>query len=234
MISYTVHEDVNIIDKKLQDIATLFSENYGIWSSAAQGKSKGQRIRSSPTRLRSDCLPEAPARSFLVQAKDGDLLLGHVLATRWIFQGMKMCWITQLCVCKAYRNQGLATKLLAKLSENNDDDGFGILTSHPFAISAALRALGDGLDQTKLCTISDRIRDIMASCPVNYVRTAELRGSLFDSDVDDGTVFCADTKFFVDHAEPDTALKTVQSKGIKWPFGRLPEGHEFLAFIERP
>lgn len=44
----------------------------------------------------------------------------------------------------------------------------------------------------------------MASCPVNYIRTAELRGSLFDSEVTDGTVSCADTGFFVDHAESDT------------------------------
>ncbi|KAG9532269.1 hypothetical protein KCU93_g1277, partial [Aureobasidium melanogenum] len=235
MIKFTVHQGAEITDAIVLDIAALFSENYGIWgAAAAQGRRQGQRIRSSPARLRSDCLPGAPARNFLVQAKDADVLVGHVLATRWTFQGLNMCWITQLCVCKKYRHQGLATKLLAKLSENHDDDGYGILSSHPFAVSATLRALGRGLDQVEECTISPRIRDIMASCPVNYVRTAKPYGSLFDSVVTDGTVSCADTKFFVDHAEPDAALDAIQSKGIKWPFGRLPEGHEFLVFIERP
>ncbi|KAH0365481.1 hypothetical protein KCU65_g5984, partial [Aureobasidium melanogenum] len=233
MIGFTVYEGAEITDDMIQDIATLFSENYGIWGAAAQGRKQGQRVRSSPARLRLDCLPEATARNILVQAKDSNVLIGHVLATRWTFEGLEMCWITQLCVCKRYRHQGLATKLLTKLSEKNDNAGYGILSSHPFAVSATLRALDGGLDQMKECTISPRIRDIMASCPVNYVRTAKLCGSLFDSKVTDGTVSCADTGFFVDHAEPDAALNAIQRKGIEWPFGRLPEGHEFLVFIER-
>lgn len=111
MISFTIHDGVNITDAMIYDIAALFSENYGIWSAAAHGRQQGQRVRSSPARLRSDCLPEAPARNFLVQAKDADVLVGHVLATTWAFQGLDMCWITQLCVCKRYRHQGLATKV---------------------------------------------------------------------------------------------------------------------------
>ncbi|KAG9577054.1 hypothetical protein KCU86_g9147, partial [Aureobasidium melanogenum] len=147
MISFTIYESAEITDTMIHDIAALFSENYGIWGAAAQGRKQGQR-------------------------------------------------------------------LLAKLSTNHEDDGYGILSSHPFAVSAILRALGRGLDQVEECTISPRIRDIMASCPVNYVRTAKLRGSLFDSKVTDGTVSCADTEFFVDHAEPDAALDAIQSKGI--------------------
>lgn len=74
----------------------------------------------------------------------------------------------------------------------------------------------------------------MASSPVDYVRTARLRGSLFETNVDDGTVSCADTNFYVEHTEPDEALELVRSlKGIDWPFGTLPEGHEFLLFIQR-
>ncbi|KAH0357438.1 hypothetical protein KCU83_g919, partial [Aureobasidium melanogenum] len=231
MISFTIYEGAEITGTMIHDIAALFSENYGIWGAAAQGRKQGQHVRSSPARLKLDCLPETPARNFLVQARDTDILVGHVLATRWTFQGLKMCWITQLCVRKRYRHQGLATKLLAKLSDNQDDDGYGILSSHPFAVSVTLRPFGRGLDQVEEYTTSPWIRDIMASCPVNYIRTAKLRGSLFDSKVTDGTVSCADTEFFVDHAEPDAALDAIQSKGIKWPFGRLPEGHEFLVFI---
>lgn len=111
MISFTVHEGANITDAIIHDIAALFSENYGIWGAASQGRRQGQRVRSSPARLKLDCLPEAPARNFLVQAKDADILIGHVLATRWIFEGLEMCWITQLCVRERYRHQGLATKV---------------------------------------------------------------------------------------------------------------------------
>lgn len=111
MISFTIHQGVNITDAMVNDVAALFSDNYGIWGAAAQGRQQGQRVRSSPARLRFDCLPEAPARNFLVQAKDAHILVGHVLATRWAFQGLDVCWITQLCVCKRYRHQVLATKV---------------------------------------------------------------------------------------------------------------------------
>ncbi|THY86519.1 hypothetical protein D6C93_07861 [Aureobasidium pullulans] len=124
--------------------------------------------------------------------------------------------------------------LLIKLSEDNDDSAVGILSSHPFAIAAVLRALGKRLRQTNECVGNSQIKTILASCPVDYVRTARLRGSAFESNVDDGTISCADTKFFVDHAEPHAALDALRDKGIKWPLGRLPEGHEFLAFVERP
>ncbi len=43
---------------------------------------------------------------------------------------------------------------------------------------------------------------------------------------------CADTEFWVDHSEPEEALKAVRGKGIAWPFGGFPEGHEFLVIVE--
>ncbi|THW46452.1 hypothetical protein D6D21_03907 [Aureobasidium pullulans] len=234
MIDYTKHEGAAITEDMIDDIAVSFSENYGVWGPAVKPEKQGRRVRASPARLRADCLPSSPARNFLVQAKDKHRLVGHVIATRWTFENLSICWITQLCVNMRYRHQGLATKLLIKLSEDNDDSAVGILSSHPFAIAAVLRALGKRLRQTNECVGNSQIKTIMASCPIDYVRTARLRGSAFESNVHDGTISCADTKFFVDHAEPHAALDALRDKGIKWPLGRLPEGHEFLAFVERP
>jgi hypothetical protein len=98
---------------------------------------------------------------------------------------------------------------------------------------ATLRAFGLGLEEVNLSIAKTCASGIMKSSPVDYVRTAKFHGSLFDDKVSDGTVSCADTNFFVDHAEPDAALDVVLSRGIEWPFGGLPEGHEFLVFIER-
>jgi len=98
---------------------------------------------------------------------------------------------------------------------------------------ATLRAFGHGLERVDLAIARTLASKIMDTSPVGYVRTAKLHGSLFDDNVSDGTVSCADTDFFVDHAEPDAALDAVLGKNIEWPFGRLPEGHEFLAFVER-
>lgn len=98
---------------------------------------------------------------------------------------------------------------------------------------ATLRAFGHGLEEVNLSVAKTRASRIMNASPVEYVRAAKLHGSLFDDRVSDGAVSCTDTNFFVDHAEPDAALDAVLSRGIEWPFGRLPEGHEFLVFMER-
>ena len=75
----------------------------------------------------------------------------------------------------------------------------------------------------------------MASCPVEYVRKSEVRGTLF-GDEDDGegetVLSCADTGFWVDHKELETALTVLKANGVKWPLGELPEGCEFLVLVE--
>lgn len=98
---------------------------------------------------------------------------------------------------------------------------------------ATLRAFGHGLEEVNLSIAKTSARRTTNESPVEYVRTAKLYGSLFDDKVSDGAVSCADTNFFVDHAEPDAALDAVLSRGVEWPFGGLPEGHEFLVFVER-
>lgn len=94
---------------------------------------------------------------------------------------------------------------------------------------AAIRAFGDG--NFDLSTTRNYAKAILASSPVKYVRTAQLHGLLFGEKVEDGAVCCADTRFYIDHTEPDKALKAVRSKGVPWPLGELPHGHEFLVII---
>jgi hypothetical protein len=127
----------------------------------------------------------------------------------------------------------LFPQLLIKLCENEKDDRFGILSSYPFAIMAALRAFGRGVEKVDLSIAKADATKTMDTSPVEYVRTAKLRGSLFDDNTADGTVSCADTNFFVDHTEPLEALAAVHAKGTSWPFGDLPEGFEFLVFVDR-
>lgn len=76
---------------------------------------------------------------------------------------------------------------------------------------------------------------IMESSPIAYVRNAKVRGSLFQDGRRDeeGAVSCADTKFLVDHSELQDALQLIEEKGLSWPFGALPEGHEFLYLLDQ-
>jgi hypothetical protein len=72
----------------------------------------------------------------------------------------------------------------------------------------------------------------MNSSPVEYVKKAELKGSNFGAGDGDGSISCAYTSFFVDHAEPLKALRDVKDQGVTWPSGTLPEGCEFLVLVK--
>ena len=78
--------------------------------------------------------------------------------------------------------------------------------------------------------IRDHADAIMKGSPITYVKNAELRGSLFDSEDTSGAVSSVCTKFFVDHTEPLQALEWVR-EGLNWPLGELLDGFEFLLII---
>jgi hypothetical protein len=228
-------ELADITEDVLKAAAKLFSESYGVWGPLAASKmgafaKKGARVKMSAKILKQQCLP-VDGRTVYVRVLVEGTLAGNVFATRWTYEGRKMCWITQLCVSSEYRNKGLAKILLENLREGETDRGFGILTSHPYAILAALRVYGRGPHEVDLKMTKEHAAAIMQSCPVNYVNEAKLHGSLFGV-VDDGSVSCVDTAFWVDHEEPLAALESVRAKGIAWPFGDLPEGHEFLIIVK--
>lgn len=142
------------------------------------------------------------------------------------------------------------------------DSFFGILSSHPFALLAALRAFSTGIENVDLTNAKNEAKRVMERSPVPYVRDARLRGRLFGGDAgaltggegleagsveergdasagdrreqkgDEGSVCCADTGFWVDHAEPRAALEIVKNRGVEWPYGDLPEGCEFLVLVK--
>ncbi|KAI9819308.1 MAG: hypothetical protein M1827_007465 [Pycnora praestabilis] len=183
----------------------------------------------SPRKLEEQVLPSGANNIYIRVLIDNDLA-GNVFGTRWVYEGRGMVWITQLCVSYRYRNQGIAKRLLETLREK--ECGFGILSSHPFAILAVLRVFGRGPEDVNLEMTRDHARSLMASCPVTYVSEAKIRGALFGDEVDDGSISCADTGFWVDHTEPLEALNVVREKGITWPLGELPDGCEFLVLIK--
>jgi hypothetical protein len=79
--------------------------------------------------------------------------------------------------------------------------------------------------------IQANIHPILTSTPVEYLKTADLRGILFEEvPKDPGTICSLFTSFYVDHTEPLEALAEFD----EWPLGELPEGHEFLVLVEAP
>jgi GNAT superfamily N-acetyltransferase len=225
----------SITPSMLFEASSLFSSAYGIWGPLAPSKlgkpfKPGKRIKMSPARLLEQVLPPG-TDSILVRGLAGSSLAGYACAARWEHRGRRICWVTQLCVAPEYRGQKLATEIVRRLREEGEQGVLGILSSHPAAILAALRAWGRGVEEVDLDVVQELAEGIMAASPVSYVREAELKGSLFGQEDAEG-VCCADTMFWVDHAEPLAALAVVKERGVAWPFGHLPDGCEFLLLVE--
>ncbi|KAI9668383.1 MAG: hypothetical protein M1831_001137 [Alyxoria varia] len=140
----------------------------------------------------------------------------------------QVCWISQLVVEERFRERGVATRLLSAVKEA-EDKVFGICSSHPAALKAAGRAWSATSSWTRpqesqFAFMKKHARDLVKTAPIDYVRRAKVRGTLFDDDSDTSSLAHLDTRFYVDHREPDRALERVRAQGKEWPFGGLPEG----------
>lgn len=204
-------------------------------------------MRLSKDRLRAQCLPEDGDCSYAKVTID-DRLAGNAFVCRWKDKEQKVCWITQLVIHSDYRERGLAVGLLSCLRQD-DDNVYGLMSSHPAACLAAAKAFGSnkihnpslsnqklivclgGINSVGLDFLRDNASSVMEQSPIAYVRNAMLRGKLFDLDDASGAISSVCTNFFVDHSEPLEALNWIQQV-LSWPLGELLDGHEFLLLIE--
>jgi hypothetical protein len=203
-------------------------------------------VKLSKSRLRAQYLPENATCSY-VRVTVEDRLAGNAFACRWSYKDRTVCWVTQLVVHSDFRERGLATGLLNQLRQD-DHAIYGLMSSHPAACLAAAKAFGStsilhghiitlilifwigGINTVAVGFIRDNAKAIMKASPINYVKDAGLRGSLFDPEDTSGVVSSVYTKFFVDHTEPLEALAWVR-EGLDWPLGELLDGYEFLLMI---
>lgn len=224
------YNEGDVTETILEEAATLFSDNYGVWGEKAGPVAEaGSRVRLSKGRLRKQCLPDNTRCSYVRVTVDGHLA-GNVFACYWTAHGKPVCWITQLVVDRNYRERGLAKGLLNQLKQS-EISMYGLMSSHPAACLAAAKAFGDSLSTVRLNTIGKYAQEIMETSPIQYVKDAKLRGSIFNSSDTSGLVSCVDSGFFVDHAEPLDALGWVR-ENMDWPLGDLLDGHEFLLIVE--
>ncbi|KAK5219317.1 hypothetical protein LTR47_011546 [Exophiala xenobiotica] len=222
-----------VTDSMLTEAAGLFNGNYGIWGTDPTNPrsipKQGSRVKLSKDRLRAQYLPENVDCSY-AKVTIEDHLAGNAFACRWRVKDKIVCWITQLVVHGDYRERGLAVGLLNCL-RRDDDNIYGLMSSHPAACLAAAKAFGSGINSVATGFIRDNANSLMKESPIEYVRNAELRGNLFNPDDTSGVISSVCTNFFVDHTEPLEALDWVR-QGLSWPLGELLDGHEFLLIIE--
>ncbi|KAI6709440.1 hypothetical protein JHW43_008018 [Diplocarpon mali] len=199
----------------------ILSEKYEVSGEQATG----HRVRISCGRLRAQYLPDN-ATCFCVKVTIDGHLAGHAFACRWTANDQNVCWVTQLVVDRRYRERGLAQGLLNQLRQK-DMDMSGIMSSHPAACLAAAKTFGSFPGIFQLGLTGKYAEEILHTSPIDYVKGAQLRGSLFDAGDTSGFVSSADSGFFVDHGEPLEALALVRNH-MDWPFGKLIEGLEFI------
>jgi hypothetical protein len=97
-------------------------------------------VKISKDRLRAQYLPKSAVCSYVRVIVD-DCLAGNVFACRWKYNERSVCWITQLVVHREYRERGLALGLLNELRQD-DNDLYGIMSSHAAACLAAAKVFG--------------------------------------------------------------------------------------------
>ncbi|KAF8420715.1 hypothetical protein EV426DRAFT_611905 [Tirmania nivea] len=232
---YEAFEQAELSDSILQAAADLFSSNYGIWGAKAAETVGTWAEKGNPVRihtgkwLKSRYLP-AGSRSTYVRVTVDGKLAGHVICSRWSYKNQNICWITQLVVSREFRERKLAYGLLDML-KSDEDDIYGVASSHAAACITLANVFGNGFKYLDLDYIRDNASGILASSPIEYLRTAKLSGSLF-SELDNSGLICGvDTNFFVDHTEPLQALKEVR-RFREWPLGDLIDGCEFLVIVQ--
>jgi len=70
---------------------------------------------------------------------------------------------------------------------------------------------------------------LLRTTPIEYLRSAQLRGSLFEDDaIDPSAISSAFTQYYVNHDEP---LEVLQEYRSIWPLGELLDGHEFFLLV---
>ncbi|KIJ09193.1 hypothetical protein PAXINDRAFT_17716 [Paxillus involutus ATCC 200175] len=169
----------------------------------------GAKVKMASSKVKSQCL-STPEHNMLATCYAGGKLVGHVFATSWSFGHGQIGWVTQLV-----RPYHIA---------------FGLVSSHPAACKALAKLTRTDLSAIDVEFIQQRAKHILESTPIEYLKSAELHGSLFEHKPADASVVSSVfTQFYVDHDEPLQALKEYEGQ---WPLGSLLDGHEFFVVVK--
>ncbi|KAG2135116.1 hypothetical protein DEU56DRAFT_981205 [Suillus clintonianus] len=216
VITYNAMSGTAISDDLMKLCAQLFS----------------QPVKMTASKLRSQSV-SIPECTVLVTCFQHEKLVGHAFASVWSFEGGVVGWITQLVVDKSLRRRYIATQLLQTLKVHplfQRVTAVGLVSSHPAACTALAKYAGVSVHAVDLSFIRENAAKVLEASTVDYLKSGQLRGALFQENVGTGAVSSAFTEFYVDHAEPSKALEKFKARG-KWCLGELLEGHEYLALF---
>ncbi|KAF7310584.1 hypothetical protein HMN09_00601200 [Mycena chlorophos] len=228
-LTFRLLEGSSVSDEVLSECAALFSSSYGVWSDAVSRPLKpGGQVKMSLAKLREQVFP-CSSRNFLaVCTGEEGCIIGHAFATLWDFsEGKTICWVTQLVVSALHRQRSIATSLVHMLPRTY---AFGVASSHPAACLAVAKCAHANMRKVDLDFICTTAPLALTTSPIPYLRSAPLRGRLFQGP--SMMISAAFTDFGVDHREPQAARAQWEGKhDMSWPLGELEDRHEYLYIV---
>lgn len=203
----------------VQQLAALYSEHYGTWSSSAS-RNPGGPVRVSPEMVGSLLEPNESRLAYAML--DGEVV-GYAIAIqakipRYGF----ISWVTQLVVHEDHRRKDVGKSLLFAIWTFTDHFAWGLLTANPFAIRALEKATRRRCQPVRIAKNHRKLKAIAIQY-VNYVHA--------DTDVEvDKHVARINTQFPLEHSALSAMLRDVTKPSVPWCMGPIDEGWEWFAF----
>ena len=215
-ISYFTKKASDLTDEELDSVATLFSKNYGKYSSKHPEKLKqNKQIKLSISYYKNKIVNNN--YTYVALAYNNDLLVGHAFYVIDETRQGNMTWVIQLVVKKEFRKKGIAKRLLFSIWGFSNDFAWGLATTNPLTIKTLESAT---LRKVSLEKMKQNINYIKAlSDKVNFIKREDIYIDKNNSVVN--------SNYFVSH---DDIPDLISKYGDKWVFGDLNEGYEWLAF----
>ncbi len=201
----------------VEELATLYSNQYGVWSSNAP-YSAGKRVKLSPARLREWLTPDAK----IALAKFNGLVIGYAIAVRVKVKNYGVVsWVTQLVIHESHRRLDVGKTLLFSIWGFSDHFAWGLLTANPYAIRALEKATRRRCTPERIGRNKKKLKSIGIE-QTTYVRE--------DTTVDvTSEVSRINTNFFLDHSQLPAMLAAAR-ESVPWLLGNIDDGWEWFAF----
>lgn len=203
----------------VEQLAQLYSEQYGTWSLSAP-HNPGQRVRLSPQRVAQLLAPE---ESRLAYATLNGEVVGYAIAIQAkIAKYGFISWVTQLVVHEDHRRKDVGKSLLFAIWTFTDHFAWGLLTANPYAIRALEKATRRRCQPARIAKNHRKLRSIALQY-VGYVNEeTEIEVNKKTSRVN--------TQFPLDHSTLAEMLRDVTKPSVPWLLGSINEGWEWFAF----
>ena len=204
-----------LTNEEIMMCSDLFSRNYGVYS-ANSPINPGQNIKLGPKYYKEHFVNNP--KSYCSLAFYRNRIVGQAFYILLKTNTGYLSWITQLVVHKKFRNRGIARRLLISVWGFSGDRAWGLATSNPLTVktleSATFRKVTFSTMQKNIAELHQIAKE------VDFISNRKL-----DITSENAVV---NTDFFVDHKYINQNIKKYGYK--KWPYQKLEEGHEWLAF----